>query len=310
MMPKRWRDRIIVALATITVVVVVPTSTAHAAEAQILLVHGYGDSAEGKDCNGSTWRNALAYYEDAGGRARSSMSTVGYYEGDQQAQHHGAASGCDVIVGDGEATNDRPIQDIAKDLANYIDDAYTSKGQPVDIVAHSMGGLVSRVALLGSAQAWDGFPPKLNVDDVVTLSTPHQGVANPSAFDDRQWTQMDPDSGFMNRLHRGDSGLDDAWAQGTDWSLVGSHEDTTVRYDSGIDKGGFADQKYGYQDDPDDSGTVSHTGVRTLYGENRYNLRYWHASGDHPTHHTPDNGWSPLKTAFQAATRTGDGLPN
>jgi hypothetical protein len=29
-------------------------------------VHGYGDHAEGKDCNGSTWRKALAYYQGAG----------------------------------------------------------------------------------------------------------------------------------------------------------------------------------------------------------------------------------------------------
>jgi hypothetical protein len=84
----------------------------------------------------------------------------------------------------------------------------SSKGMPVNVIAHSMGGLIVRVA---------------------------HGVASPSANDDRQWQQMDPDSGFMDRLH-------------------------------------------------------------------------WHASGDHPPHHT-DRGWSPLKTAFQAATKVGDGLP-
>jgi pimeloyl-ACP methyl ester carboxylesterase len=275
--------------------------SASAADTQMLLVHGYGPSAQGKACNASTWRNALRYYEDAGGRARSSMNTIGYYEGDDPAD-------CDVIVGDGAATNARPIQDIARDLANHINAAYTSQGKPVDIIAHSMGGLITRVALLGSAQGWAGFPPKLDVDNVVTLSTPHQGVARPSARDDRQWNQMAPRSGFMRRLHRADSGLGDAWASGTDWSLVGSEEDKTVSYDSGIDKGNFADQKFGYQDDPRDAGKVSHTGVRALYGKNRYDLRYWHASGDHPPHNTK-KGWSPLKAAFEAATRIGDGLP-
>ena len=53
---------------------------------------------------------------------------------------------------------------------------------------------------------------------------------------------------------------------------------------------------------------MTHTGVRTLFGKNAYDLTYWHASGDHPPHHTPDNGWSPLKAAFQAATKVGDGL--
>jgi triacylglycerol esterase/lipase EstA (alpha/beta hydrolase family) len=275
--------------------------TASAADTQLLLVHGYGPSAKGKDCNGSTWRNALGYYERAGGRERSSMTTIGYYQGD-------VAAHCDVVVGDGQATNERPIQDIARDLANYIDAAYSSQGQPVDIIAHSMGGLITRVALLGSAQGWAGFPSKLDVDNVVTLSTPHQGVARPSANDDRQWNQMDPDSGFMKRLHRADSDLGDAWASGTDWSLVGSKEDKTVSYDSGIDKGNFANQKFGYQDDPRDAGNVSHTGVRTLYGKNAYTLRYWHASGSHGPHNTK-RGWSPLKAAFQAATNIGDNLP-
>ncbi len=88
----------------------------------------------------------------------------------------------------------------------------------------------------------------------MTLSTPHRGVAHPSANDDRQWKQMRADSGFMARLHERGSGLDDRWASGTDWSLVGSEEDTTVVYGSGIDKGGGADQKYGYHDDAGDSG--------------------------------------------------------
>ena len=78
---------------------------------------------------------------------------------------------------------------------------------------------------------------------------------------------------------------------------------------SGIDEGNHADQKYGYQDDPGDSGNVTHSGVRTLSGANHYRLSYWHASGDHPPHRTT-RGWSPLKTAFRAVTRAGDGLPN
>ena len=243
-----------------------------AADGQMLLVHGYGDAEAGKDCNGSTWKNALAH-------GPASMTTIGYYEGDR----------CDVRIG--SASNETPIQDIAKNLAWYIHDT----GRPVDIVAHSMGGLIARVAVLGSAQGWDGFPPKLDVDDVVTLGTPHQGVARPSAHDDRQWAQMTPGSGFLERLH--ESGL----GNGVDWSLVGSRGDATVSYDSAIDKGNHADQKYGYED-------VSHTGIRTLYGESRYDLTYWHAAGDHPAHHT-ERGWAPLTTAFQAAARTGDGLP-
>ena len=271
---------------------------ASAADTPILLVHGHGSAAGGQDCNGSTWRDALRYYQDAGGRDRSSLTTIGYYPGDQGR--------CDVMIGDGNASNDAADPGHrAGSRAIYIDRTYTSHGRPVDVIAHSMGGLVTRVALLGSAQGWEGFPSrKLNVDDVVTLSTPHQGVANPAADDDRQWQQMAPGSGFLKRLHENGSGLGDDWAAGTDWTLVGSKEDGTVRYSSGIDKGAHADHKFGYQDDPADSGDVDHTGIRTLYGENRYDLTYWHAAGDEESHHT-ENGWSPLKTAFQAATRRG-----
>jgi pimeloyl-ACP methyl ester carboxylesterase len=296
----RWRHRVVALATGTTLALSMLVPGALAADTQILLVHGYGPSSKGKDCNGSTWRNALRYYQDAGGRDRSSMTTIGYYTGDKGR--------CDAMIGDGRATNERPIQDVAKDLALYIDRAYTSKGRPVNVIAHSMGGLITRVALLGSAQGWNGFPSRLDVDNVVTLSTPHQGVANPAANRDVQWQQMSPGSGFMTRLHEPGSGLGDEWANDVDWSLVGSEEDTTVKYGSAIDIDEFADQKYGYRDDPEDSGEVDHSAVRTLYGENRYDLNYWHASGDHPPHHT-NNGWSPLKTAFQAATRLGDGLP-
>ena len=274
-------------LLTLVAAFLIAAPAAQAADTQLLLVHGYGAHAKGKDCNGDTFKNALRYYQDAGGRARESMTTIGYYPGDKGR--------CDAMIGDGKATNDRPIQDIAADLANYID----AQGKPVDIVAHSMGGLITRVALLGSAQGWEGFPPKLDVNNVVTLSTPHRGVAN-TGPNDRQWSQMQPGSTFIERLH--EDQLDDAWAEGTDWSLVGSQEDGTVSYDSAIDKGDPADQKFGYLDN---GGKVTHTGVRTLFGSNDYHLRYASASGTHTT----NNGWSPLKTAFQAATKVGDGLP-
>lgn len=266
-------------------------ATAQAADPQLLLVHGWADAETGADCNGSTWKNALRYYQDAGGRDRASMTTIGYYAGDKGR--------CDAMIGDGDASNARPIQDVARDLAIYVD----AQGRPVDIIAHSMGGLIARVALLGSAEGWDGFPKQLDVDNLVTLSTPHQGVAKPSAHDDRQWQQMRPGSGFLKRLQQ--SGLGDAWASGTDWSLVGSREDATVGYDSGIDRGKAADQKFGYQRDAGDSGDVTHTGVRTLFGKNAYSLTY--ASGGDS--HTTKRGWAPLKTAFQAATKVGDGLP-
>ncbi|MER7079176.1 PGAP1-like protein [Saccharopolyspora kobensis] len=285
----------------------------------MLLVHGYNPDPPTK-CNVSTWDEALAYYQESGGRDRSTMRTIGYYAGD--------AEYCDDVIGDGKATRERPIQDIAKDFANHIYEKYTSKGEEVDIVAHSMGGLITRVAVLGTREGWSGFPPKVAVEDVVTLGTPHQGLINGCGNPDadpndkctRQWNQMTPKdeggSGFIEKLHesapgRADRGLDDPWAAGIDWSLVGSIEDETVSYYSGIDKGYFAHQKYGYDEniaagcsDPN----VSHGNLRQLKGAGGFCLRYWHHGADGGPY-TTENGWSPLKVAFKAATYKGDDLP-
>jgi hypothetical protein len=76
--------------------------------------------------------------------------------------------------------------------------------------------------------------------------------------------------------------------------------------------GTTADQKYGCWKKRDGL-LVDHEGVRTLGagkrdGKDTYKLNYWHAAGSHPPH-TTEHGWSPLKTAFKAATRIGDGRP-
>jgi pimeloyl-ACP methyl ester carboxylesterase len=297
---RRWALPAAALVAAACAIAIPGAPDARAADGQMLLVHGWGDAEQGTNCNGSTWANALRYYQDAGGRERSSMTTIGYYAGDRPS--------CDAMIGDGKATNGRPIQDIARDLAAYIYTRHTSRGESVDVVAHSMGGLITRVALLGTRQGWKGFPPRIDVEDVVTLGTPHQGVIDPGKHDDRQWRQMRPGSGFLERLHEDGSGIDDPWARGTEWTFVGSAEDKTVSYASAIDKGRHADVKFGYRRNPDDAGNVTHSGIRALYGKNAYDLSYWHAEGGHPSHHTLD-GWSPLKAAFQAATKTGDGLP-
>ncbi len=270
------------AIAALTLAVAAPSASA--ADRQLLFVHGYGDADTGKDCNGNTFKNALRYYQDAAGRSRESMTTIGYYRGDD----------CDVAIG--AHGNDAPIQDIARDLARYI----AGTGKPVDVIAHSMGGLIARVALLGSAEGWEGFPAKLDVANVVTLSTPHQGLAKGSDKDE-QTRQMSAGSGFLKRLH-------ESRLSGADWTLIGSHEDGTVKHDSAIDNGEHADQKLGYGANGQDAGEVDHTGIRELHGSSRYDLTYWHAAGGHPAHHTL-KGWSPLKAAYQAATKVGDGLP-
>ncbi|WP_345943030.1 hypothetical protein [Streptomyces sp. SID2119] len=65
---------------------------------------------------------------------------------------------------------------MAKKFANHISTNYTKRGIKVDVVAHSMGGLVVRAALHYTHKRAPGFPKKLYIEDIVTLGTPHAGI--------------------------------------------------------------------------------------------------------------------------------------
>ncbi|MFW0786438.1 hypothetical protein AAFP35_18225 [Gordonia sp. CPCC 206044] len=257
---------------------------------KIYLVHGYND-AGGSDC-ASLWGNAIDYFTSRG-VDKSSIHTVGYYAGDKNCKD-------DVA----RADTDTRIKHVAAALANHIYNTDTRQGKSVDIVAHSMGGLVTRVAILGSALGWKGFPAgKLKVGDVVTLATPHQGIIDRDKYKSVQWDSMEPGSTFLEVLQEPAHRLDQPWAKGIDWSFVGSNEDTTVFAGSGYDKDRPVQHKYRYLPDADHN--ISHTAMRTLKpGGGKYNLRYWHAREGKP--HDTTNGWAPLETAFNAVDRGSD----
>lgn len=256
-------------------------------KAQLLLVHGYNGDAD-TSCSG-VWNPAIKYYTTTGNLNKSQISTIGYYKGD---------TGCDKSVANAKTSTS--IKTIAQELAGHIK-KLNKNGQSVNVVAHSMGGLVTRVAILGTEQGWKGFPSgHLKVNNVATLSTPHKGIAKPKASNTRQWKQMTWGSGFMKKLHEKGNDLDGSWAKGIDWSLIGSTKDGTVKYKSAIDKGNYADQKYKYSD-------FGHKQIRKRQS-GTHKLQYWHASGDHDPHQT-EKGWEPLKTAYKAAKYKGDDLP-
>ncbi|MGB3442701.1 MAG: hypothetical protein WBA97_28490 [Actinophytocola sp.] len=278
----------LLATALVAAGMAAPAQASAAAAPTVYFVHGYNDSG-GSDCE-SLWANAVDHFKKQG---RESLKTVAYYQGDTK---------CDVDVAN--ATTGTRIKHVAAAFANYVYDHHTSKGESIEIVAHSMGGLVSRVAMLGSAKGWEGFPKgKLKVSDIVTLATPHQGIIDKDKYDSTQWDSMVPGSTFMDVLHEPANRLDQDWAAGTDWSFAGSDEDKTVNYDSGIDKGYHADHKYRYL--PDADYDISHTNIRLLGpGRAKFNLRYWHSSEDEP--HDTTNGWAPLETAYNALDRNDD----
>jgi len=73
----------------------------------------------------------------------------------------------------GDTTNDiRESARLLRDLLVRIQAEHP--GVPIDIVAHSQGGLVARSALTDEGDAADGRLPKVN--SLVTLGSPHQGT--------------------------------------------------------------------------------------------------------------------------------------
>lgn len=85
-------------------------------------------------------------------------------------------------------------------LAAHIESTY--KGKPIDVVAYGEAGLAVRAALTAN--------PKLVVEDVVTLGTPHDA----------------PAAAGLGKNPQG--------AGGTEWSAIGSEADTVVSADSAV----------------------------------------------------------------------------
>lgn len=120
-------------------------------------------------------------------------------------------------------TNNTSIRHLSWHLANYIYSVFSSKGIYVDVVAHSMGGLLIRYAL--AKQGWDSFP-YLRVEDVVTLGTPHGGSTISSLTGTTQGNEMLSGSSliqWMSANAKNPQGIG-----GTDWTNIGSHGDWIV----------------------------------------------------------------------------------
>lgn len=168
----------------------------------VYLVHGY--SADGTDCQ-QRWGPAMEAWRKAGWEG--GFHTVGYYEGD---------SSCNTKIA--AANRSTPIQQLGSQLAWDIYLQYSRHGRSVDVVGHSMGGLIARVALTGVSRGWDGFPPFVYVEDAVTLGTPHGGVSASwvRSCDETQCVQMRPGSKFLRVL--ASVGQNPQSNQGTDWT--------------------------------------------------------------------------------------------
>lgn len=118
-------------------------------------------------------------------------------------------------------------------LAWYLYRRFTEEGKPVQLVGHSIGGLIIRYALAQTERGHDKFPSYLLVEDVVTLGTPHDGAGFARVCSGtKECAEMVPGSEFMNWLEtyaQHPNGYGD-----TDWTAVGSHADDAVEPNSAV----------------------------------------------------------------------------
>ncbi|HCT80472.1 MAG TPA: hypothetical protein DGT23_28695 [Micromonosporaceae bacterium] len=183
------------------------------------------------------WINTFVvanYYADdnncsSDGRTPMVNVDIGDYGSHDVHYSSGHVSENGVIVGH---STDARIRHLAYHWAWMVYERYTKDLHPIKAVGHSMGGLIIRYAI-HKVQAGDpAFPPRLVVEDVVTLGTPHIGTdwANACAITHEQCRDLRPDSDFLNYLD--DNAQNPQGDGGTEWTAIGSEDDETVPGDS------------------------------------------------------------------------------
>jgi hypothetical protein len=116
-----------------------------------------------------------------------------------------------------------------------IYDHFTTNGQAVDVVGHSMGGLIARYAVAGVANGDPDFPPSLLVEDALTMGTPHDGTGWAWGCGWVECVEMRPGSSFLGWL--ASNAPNPQGTGGTDWTVMGSEDDGIVSASSAVAMG-------------------------------------------------------------------------
>lgn len=165
--------------------------------------------------------------------------TIGYYRYDTGCSvslgHDGShdrhyATGHDTTGGH---TGQTDIRHLAYHLAWYVYDHFSKAGVAVDVVGHSMGPLLIQYALAQVGRHHPDFPPRLLVEDVVSLAGPYTG-ARPiiDSCRTRQCAQMRHGSTFLAWLRT--YAANPQGEGGTDWTAFSSVDDEYVSSSSGV----------------------------------------------------------------------------
>jgi len=185
-----------------------------AASPVVVLVHGFSPGPEGYSC-ADYWGRLESAFRRWDPHVK--LVTVGFVRGDHD---------CGTRIGsDGPYT---PIDDIGRALAAKVYESYSSRGIPVVLVGHSMGGLIVRSAMAQAGLI--GGPPFLLVPRAVTIESPHGGTNALRRCGYAECNEMAYGSAFLRRLAPDPQGRG-----GTVWTLFGSAGDGLVTPASATD---------------------------------------------------------------------------
>ena len=173
------------------------------------------------------------------------MVKVGFYSGDKN---------CNVNLRSyGSFGNSDSWKTVAKAFSNYVYREYTSKGITVDVVGYSMGGLIARGGIHGSSKGDGGFAPPIDVEDAVTLGTPHSGAAWYS--NGCLWGQCRSLRPSANEFDWLNQNRNPQGRNGTEWTTIASTKDWVSPVSSATSMSLPASREPVYDD-------VSHLGLR------------------------------------------------
>jgi pimeloyl-ACP methyl ester carboxylesterase len=199
----------------------------------VLFIHGWSGFGNGNDCNANFGTMKTALRADG---FTGPLVTVGYYDTNRN---------CDIDLQEwGPITNGSVWKDISKAFARYVYENYTKRGIAVDVVGHSMGGLVVRGAVQGTQAKEAGFGPAIKVEDVVTFGAPFAGAAWYSTFCLwGQCSQLKPGASDLKWLATNGN---PQGAEGTEWTAFASNSDDVVPADSALSISVPAERKVRY----------------------------------------------------------------
>lgn len=236
--------------------------------ATVIWVHGYEGSGTSGINLESQFRTAIEHFRAQGWKEK--MYVVSYYEGDvswsdaslgvstlhlntggpgdcaHETHHASGHVGGAACAGVRAHTTQTRIEHLGYHLAWKIYDTFTTENKEVRIMAHSMGGLITRYAMKRVREGHSAFPPVLNIGAVATFGTPHDGATFAEQCTvfacPTQLEQMNSGNGFLEGL--GDSLPNGSVLNSPEWWLYAAQDDDLVGVASALHPSGAYEIEY------------------------------------------------------------------